>query len=673
MTLYRIILSILALSSISVSTSGLAQTDHTPRTRQLSELRVIGQRPMRLLGVTRSTIDSARLVESPTLSLGDLLSQSSAVFVKSYGRGTLATASFRGTSPSHTDIQWNGLRLNSPMLGQVDLSLVPSLFIDELSLWHGSSATNVASGALGGAINLENTPAPESGHRLRLTQTIGSYATLDSYARYTYSQGRWATSTRLYRADSRNDFPFRNFSKVNLLDDGSVSNEYETSHNRNSAYTDHHLLQELYYRHPEHRLSLSGHLWLLDSDRGIPMLQTDQRSEYEHSTNQREQTLRSLVRGKYIRPHYTLSASLGFSSSHQVYNYTTQTAPTVWVEAIHTSSYLRTGLATLALDYVPLSRLQLRTQVETYYHHVDTWDRRLRTGYLGSRFEHSLLLGIRYRPSSRLGLGTNLRLQRFGAETSPLGITALADYLLLPEYALRLKASAGTGHRFPTLNDLYYEPGGNPDLRPERSFSYDLGLEASLPEHAPLALSGELTLFDSYIDDWILWLPSYRGYWTPSNVRRVHNYGIETRLKGSKTFGEVNLSADFHWSYTRARNQGAPISKLDESFGKQLPYIPRFQSSLTTTLQWRAWQLLYKYNYYSTRYTTSSNRANIAYSILGAYHMSELSLQWAHHLYRMPLSLRLTIHNLLNEEYVSVLHRPMPRLHYTLSVSLNPF
>lgn len=642
------------------------------KVRELRELNVVGTRPMRMLGATHSSIDSLHLHESPTLSLGDLLSQSSVVFVKSYGRGTMATASFRGTSPSHTDIQWNGLRLNSPMLGQVDLSLVPSFFIDQLNLWHGASASNISSGALGGAITLDNAKAQQLGHSLRLTQSLGSYATYDSYLQYSYGAQRWGATTRLYRASSANDFTYRNFSKVNLLDDGSISTDYEQSTNRNAEYTDYHLMQELYYQTSSGD-RLSGQVWLLDSRRGVPMLQTDQRSEYEHRTDQNEQTLRSVLQWHRSSERLSTKLRLGYTYSHQTYRYLMQTAPGMLNEAIHSSTYLSSGLLMLSADYRPSPKWQVRSELESYLHHVDTWNKLNYTGYLGKRLELTGLLSLRYRPSDRLGVATNLRLQQYGAQTSPLGVTLLADYLLNAPHDLRIKASIGTNHRFPTLNDLYYQPGGNPDLRPERSFTYDLGLEWTLPKNETLSLSADLTLFDSYIQDWILWLPTFKGYWTPINIQRVHNYGAELRSRGVLTLGKSTLRADLQLGYTRARNEAGVFGDLDQSFGKQLPYIPLWQAGLTLSWSRGRWQALYKYNFYSERFTTSSNISSTAHSHLGDYHMSELSLEYAMKLWRMPLTIRGTIHNLLNEEYVSVLHRPMPKRNYTLSLTLRPF
>lgn len=647
-----------------------AQTD-TMRTVRLDEVNVIGQRPLFLLGASRTTLDSVRLAESPMLSLGDLLSQSSSVFIKSYGRGTMSTASFRGTSPSHTEVQWNGLRINSPMLGQVDLSLVPSYFIDDLSLWHGISSSNVTAGALGGAVTLANKPFVSNGHRLAFVQSVGQYATLDTYLRYGYGRGGLSLSTRLYRASSENNFAYRNFSKVNLLDDGSVSKDYETSYNRNSEYSDLHLMQELYYK-TSRGDKISGFLWFMSSDRGVPMLQTDQRNEYEYRTQQTERTLRSLINWRAVRGRLASTLKLGYTYTHQLYRYTAQIAPELATEAIHTSSYIRSVMADAMMDYRLAPELLLHGSLNTYYHHVDTWDRRTRMGYLGGRTELSGLVSLRYRPSVRLGMATNLRMQLYGADLSPLGATLLADYILCPSLGLRAKASVGNNYRFPTLNDLYYEPGGNAALRPERSFNYDLGLELPSTQIGNLSLSVECTLFDSYIKDWILWLPTFKGYWTPTNVREVHNYGVEAKMRASIKPKHWQLSADVNAAYTRARNNGEALNPFDASHGKQLPYIPVWQAGVVATLQRGSWQLLYKYNYYSERFTTSNNVTSSAYSRLGAYHMSDLSLEWRGTIFTLPAAIKATVNNLLGEEYVSVLHRPMPRRQYSITVSIVP-
>ena len=94
----------------------------------IPEVTVIGHRPMKEIGVQKTKFDSLALKENIALSMADILTFNSSVFVKSYGRATLSTVAFRGTSPSHTQVTWNGMRINNPMLGMTDFFHHPVLF-----------------------------------------------------------------------------------------------------------------------------------------------------------------------------------------------------------------------------------------------------------------------------------------------------------------------------------------------------------------------------------------------------------------------------------------------------------------------------------------------------------------------------------------------------------------
>ena len=98
----------------------------------------------------------------------------------------------------------------------------------------------------------------------------------------------------------------------------------------------------------------------------------------------------------------------------------------------------------------------------------------------------------------------------------------------------------------------------------------------------------------------------------------------------------------------------------DQSIGKQLVYIPEYSSSVTGRLSWKRFTLLYKYNHYSERYTTSSNDPG-RLGVLKPYYMNDASLEKVFISRAGELSLKFSVYNLFNEKYVSVLSRPMPR------------
>ena len=58
------------------------------RSYKLGEVVVRAKRPMKEIGVTKTTFDSAMLKENIALSMADILAFNSSIFVKSYGRAT---------------------------------------------------------------------------------------------------------------------------------------------------------------------------------------------------------------------------------------------------------------------------------------------------------------------------------------------------------------------------------------------------------------------------------------------------------------------------------------------------------------------------------------------------------------------------------------------------------
>ena len=89
--------------------------------------------------------------------------------------GGTATPSFRGTGASHTQIAWNGININHPMLGQSDLSLIPAGLIDDIQIFYGGASMALNSGGIGGIINLETKPVWKKETSISLNPGIGSF------------------------------------------------------------------------------------------------------------------------------------------------------------------------------------------------------------------------------------------------------------------------------------------------------------------------------------------------------------------------------------------------------------------------------------------------------------------------------------------------------------------
>ena len=641
----------------------------------IHEVEVEGRRPMKEIGLQQTRLEEPGLHDNIASSMADVLTFNSSIFVKQHGRATLSTIAFRGTSASHTQVSWNGMKIQSPMLGTTDFSLIPSYLVDGATLLHGTSSVGVTGGGLGGAVLLQSSPATAPGLQLQYVQGIGSYSTFDEFLRLSYASDRWQWQTRVMHSMSENDFHYTNHKKSELIYDEKhqiIGSYHPTEVNRNCDFRDLHLMQEVAHtlRNGD-RLGLEA--WYLDSRRGVPMLMVDYNNERDFLNEQRERTLRTVFSWQHLGTRYKAEAQAGYVYSWQAYDFSKDRGNGLFTELIRSRNRLHTLYGRAHGEYYA-DRWLFTATVSLHQHWAESRDDRSLQGeiYDAGRTELSASVTARWSPTDRLGLSIILREELYDRELSPLIPALSADYLLSKRGQVMLKGSLSRNFRYPTLNDLYYEPGGNPDLQPEQGLSYDAGLSFSLKKEGRYALSGSATWFDSYIEDWILWQATHQGFWTPKNVKKVHAYGIESHLEWLQHLGrdwQLQLTGNFAW--TPSINAGEGEGPYDQSVGKQLVYVPEYSASVGARLAWRTWRLGYKGSYYSQRFTTSANTSS-PLGVVEGYYVCDASLEKLFDLPWVALSAKFNIRNLFDTEYESVLARPMPGIHFEIFLDIRP-
>ena len=209
---------------------------HAQDTIMLQSVEVIGDKETveTLKPLVARKLDTLVLQSKSTSSLSDLLIQHSPVFIKTYGPGGTSTASFRGTTASHTLVLWNGFQLNAPSLGQVDFSTIPVFLVDDVSLNWGSGTSN-NSGGLGGAVNIDNAHHFGDGLLLDLKQTYGSFNTLGSFITVGNYGRRFSFRVKAYRNSSDNDFEYENLATI----------PHQTMKQRNADFVDYGVMPEM--------------------------------------------------------------------------------------------------------------------------------------------------------------------------------------------------------------------------------------------------------------------------------------------------------------------------------------------------------------------------------------------------------------------------------------------
>ena len=679
----RLLIYILAAIAPYLAAAQEASTrDWVHKGINIPEVRVYGQRPMKEIGSQQTKFDTVALKENISLSMADVLTFNSSIFVKSYGRATLSTVAFRGTSPSHTQVSWNGMKINNPMLGMTDFSMIPSYFIDDASLLHGTSSVNETGGGLGGAVRLSTKPAEARGFGLQYIQGVGSFCTFDEFLRLTYGNDHWQVSTRAVYSSSPNNYKYRNHDKKeNIYDEqmNIIGQYYPVERNRSGAYRDLHILQEAYYNSGRgDRVGLNA--WYINSNRELPMLTVDYGDDTDFDNCQREHTFRGVISWDHLRKNWKVGAKAGYIYTWMAYDYKRDVGNGTMAHMTRSRSRINTIYGQAEGEYYLGKKWLFTANLSLHQHFVESEDKNIIrqdgnkaiVGYIKARPEFSASLSAKWRPIERLGVSVVLREELFGRKWIPLIPALFLDGVISPKGNIIAKASISRNFRFPSLNDLYFLPGGNPDLRHESGWTYDAGLSFAVGKQGVYKLSGSATWFESYIKDWIIWLPTTKGFFSPENIKDVHAYGVEVKADLNVALSkqwQLGLNGTFSW--TPSINCGEPRTPADQSVGKQLPYVPRYSSAITGRLSWRGWTFLYKWCYYSERYTMSSNDISLT-GKLPPYFMSNISLEKALSVRWAELSFKGTINNLFDEEYLSVLSRPMPGINFEIFVGITP-
>ena len=602
-------------------------------------------------GAKQTPIDSLVLSQNLNHTLSEVLSENTPVFIKSYGRGSMATASFRGTAPSHTQVLWNGMSINSPMLGMVDFSLLPVYFIDGLSLKHGGASTEDIGGALGGSIAISNIPDWRNRFSGRAVQGVGSFTTLEEFAQVNVGTPGIQSKTRAYYTYSKNDFPFVNDAII-----GSPSQR-----NTHAEYSMYSVMQELYGKiNSRNIISIQG--WLHSADRSLPRLNSYEGADDANINSQFDRTWRLHAAWDHHSEKGTVTTSLGANVQDLDYFLLNYVSGIGSQSAIYSKSQAQSFFSKVQVDHDLSARSSFKFSVSANRHRVNTADSVKKTGYDTDRNEILLYLAYHRSMGDRVNLRASVRQDYIGGNFIPIIPYGGFDFRIFRYQRIFLKGNITRNYHVPTLNDLYWQPGGNPTLKPEQGITQELSV-AWEKRHDAFSIESQFTGFYADITDWILWVPNFKGYWEPHNVRRVVAKGLEMTAKIKFTMGNVHFTVNGNYALTRSLNYGDPKTWGDESYGKQLVYIPVHSGNVFVNVRYKTYTVTWQHNSYSRRFTTSSNDLTQRDN-LPSYFMNQVYVAKEFRFGRFTFEAQLKTYNLFNEYYRSVLGRRMPGRNY---------
>lgn len=594
------------------------------------------------IGARTLVISDAVMRVNQTKSLAELLSENTAVYIKQLGQGALATASIRGTSSNHAQVNWNGIPINSPMLGNFDFSQVPALFADEVSLYYGNGYLKGGAGALGGSINLNNNYDKRvRSSEFKVLSEYGSNATITEATSARFSTGRLTSSTRLYYQRSKNNFRYLN--KVKSKDQFYERRE-------NAEYQKYGIMQQLYYDLPDNAL-LTANVWYQWFDRNLPQPIMVYRVSKEQQTSG---TLRSYLSYSKESGEHSLKVTAAYLNDKLEYSRKFD----ISLGDEQTKNVSNSALVKGEYTYAFSPKAELNATLGYRYDQVRS------DNYSRSKASRSTInahVAALWMPFEKLGINAQVMTEVNAGRCVPT-YSLGAKYQIIDKL-LSIKASNAYNYRYPTLNDLYWNPGGNLDLKPEQGFSYDATLSWT-PSISSVKFNFEGTYYRMDIDNWIMWIPTTNGYiWEPANFNKVLSQGVEFMAEANLKTKSVFHKIIFDYAYSPSEDRS---SRGDGTLGKQLPYVPLNKWNVRYALNWKGLIFNYSLRFTDVRYTT----ADQSYST-NAYTTHEARLDYEFSIgKRARLKLSFNVDNLTNAYYENTQYYPMPLRNYNTAVMI---
>ncbi|MEO0341335.1 MAG: TonB-dependent receptor, partial [Bacteroidota bacterium] len=504
------------------------------------------------------------LEQLPINNLAGLLSTEAGTYIKSYGQGSLATSSIRGGSAGHTLVLWNGLPIQSPMLGQLDLALLPIQSAESITFTKGGNAAMWGSGAIGGVINLENGPDFSKHLNIKSGSQIGSFGHFQQQLNLSLGNEKLQSVTKFSHQQADNDFFY-------FLADGLPERQQT-----NAQLSQQFLGQDLYWK-INNRNQLALHLWWQQSERQIPPTNVQTRSQ----AHQDDLTTRLLLEYKYIEDNGLWTLKTGFFDEHL--NYFDD------LILLESRSHFRTYLAEITKQW-------FKEKHEFLIGNFHTQTRAWSAGYrenIPSEYKTALFAswkfnGEKWKPQ------LSLRQEMVDGVLVPIVPAFGLDWYLNP--SLVIKGKISRNYRLPTFNDRFWLPGGNPELLPESGWSQELTLAREVKKKR-LLFNFSLTVFNRNIDNWILWsLRDGQPYWSANNITKVWSRGLEPRLSLSYQTENLEIRWRSGYDYIRSTNQVA-LENPRMDLGDQLIYTPVHQAFSSFSIDWQNIHFAYQHNF----------------------------------------------------------------------------
>ncbi len=589
-----------------------------------------------------SRLDVREALAGGQQTADELLAGQEGVFIKSYGgSGQLQTVSLRGMAAGQTQVLLDGLPLNNLQLGSADLGAYDLDAFSAIAVYRGGNSQYDGSG---GTINL----LPDS---IRNEFYYSAQMRLGSFKNESYRV--------------RLDMPLKGVFNSLSLKRTLAENRYTA---KDADGRDVNLQNRDFNRWQftlRNRFKLARN-WSLQSwfssfkhRGGAPKPFINASSEATNAARKSEDVSLAKIKLRHPFCNGRLLAQAFVRNEWMSYN-----DPLYLIngQALHSLHFNQQIGFQSAVRFLPFANLLLHGGAQWYRERINSSAAGKR------RREHSaVFLNSDFQFFSRNAgwlrdghLNVQLRMERFSTTPS----------IILPAAALsfntakgRFYGSIGKNYRHPSFNDLYWQPGGNAQLRPEKSLHGEAGYEQTRQFNS-FVVRFNVDAYANLVTDQIKWLPG-SDYWTPQNIASVYSRGLEGHLTISDSRDVSRLTINY--TYGKAEKDKAEFIG-DRTVGNQLPFLPREQIFIQARSAWRHVSFGLRLNHASFRYL---NLQNDAQQILPAYTTGDLWLAFHKQWLRQQCQISFSVQNLFDLRYQVVAGYPMPPRSLMVNLKLN--
>lgn len=563
---------------------------------------------------------SARLIPDSLIarnirSLTDVLKFNSFIYFKENGLGMVSSPSFRGTSASHTGVIWNGININSQLNGQVDFNAISTNSYDNITVRSGGGSVLFGSGAIGGTVHLDNLIEFSEQEHHKVLATYGSFNTQHISYDFKKSTDKNFLNIGLGTNSSDNDFKYLNTNLTN--ENGSFYN-----YNFDINYG--------YKINNKHQLKFYSSTFFANRNLSRT-LNAPSNDAYEDTNSKNLLEWNFSLSPKEIitsRISYLFENFKFFDNNTNTSNFSEGTTQRKIGQIDYNNSISRK---------LKLNAIFGFESVAANGSSFESSDRNILSG----------VLSLNHQLTKKLSYGIQFRKDYQDDFQSPFLYSLGIEQRFNQNYTLSFNTSKN--FRIPTFNDLYWQPGGNINLKPEESYQFEIGNAISLKN-----ISFQVNGFYIKSSDLIQWIPNQFGVWSPTNTDETRNLGIEFSANYKTSIKNNFIAINVNYSYTDAK---------DLETNQQLISVPKNRLNSLVNYKYKNWSAFYQLLF--------NDDVQFLVDTIPAFQVSNIGIEYKISSLKSNPNIGFVINNMYNTKYQNTLNRPMPGINFQITTNIN--